>query len=125
MQAFRLVFAVRAEKEALGRQKPSGIFLAQDIPNDNPGSPDPVGLSFPQQSVRRGKCCRLVDICVTTVVTPLLLGTDSSFSRLKGLGRTLGPQETVRRKEQEGGEKSKSGRLSRVQSQKVSMSHTT
>ena len=55
MQAFRLVFAVRAEKEALGRQKPSGVILAQDIPNDNPGSPDPVGLSFPQQSVRCGK----------------------------------------------------------------------
>ena len=50
MQAFRLVFAVRAEKEALGRQKPSAVFLGQDIPNDNPGSPDPVGLSFPQQS---------------------------------------------------------------------------
>ena len=55
MQAFRLVFSVRAEKEALGRQKPLAVFLGQDIPNDNPGSPDPVGLSFPQQSVRRGK----------------------------------------------------------------------
>ena len=82
------------------------------------------GSAFPSNQLGVGKCCRLVDICVTTVVTPLLLGTDSSFSRLEGLGRTLGPQETVRRKEQEGGEKSKSGRLSRGQSQQLSMTHT-
>ena len=60
MPAFRLIFTVRAEKEALGRQKPSGVILGQDIPNDNAGSPDPVGLSFPQQ-LGVGKCCLLVD----------------------------------------------------------------
>ena len=84
MQAFRLVFAVRAEKEALGRQKPSGIFLAQDIPNDNPGSPDPVGLSFPQQSeLGVESAAALWTLCVTTMVTSLLLGTESSQG-LKG-----------------------------------------
>ena len=36
------------------------------------------GSAFPSNQLGVGKCCRLVDICVTTVVTPLLLGTDSS-----------------------------------------------
>ena len=84
MQAFRLVFAVRAAKEALGRQKPSAVFLGQDIPNDNPGSPDPVGLSFPQQSeLGVESAATLWTLYITTMVTALLLGTESSQG-LKG-----------------------------------------
>ena len=47
MQTFSLVPAVRAERDALGRQKPSGVFLAQDTHSDNPGSPDTLGFGFP------------------------------------------------------------------------------
>ena len=83
-QAFSLVFAGRAEKEALGREKPSGVFLAQDIPSENPGSPDPLGLSFPQQGeLDVGSAAALRTLCVTTTVTPLLQGTASSQG-LKG-----------------------------------------
>jgi len=35
MQGLRLGTVVRAQREALGRQKPSGLFLAQNMPNDS------------------------------------------------------------------------------------------
>ena len=35
MQGLRLGTVVRTQREALGRQKPSGLFLAQNMPNDS------------------------------------------------------------------------------------------
>ena len=46
---------VKAQREALGRQKPSGIILAQDIPSDNRGSPDPLGSAFPRTRIGHEK----------------------------------------------------------------------
>lgn len=46
MQGLRLGTVVGAEREALGRQKPSGLFLAQNMPNE--AWKLALSLSFPQ-----------------------------------------------------------------------------
>ena len=62
MQGLRLGIVVRAQREALGRQKPSRLFLAQNMPNDSLEAGTKAQLSpatrFGQRICRRPGGCQ-------------------------------------------------------------------